>query len=477
MEATEVVRARAAARKFTPPPSIDNVIDVDGGCGGRPGTDSDSNDVDSSYRFLSVADEAMMDISSGSNGSSHHEGMWAVFTPPPSAPPSPSRTRKGTAVPPLDIAELLSTSVPSWHAVPAGRFRHDVTTNPCHPEFAVGVNPLALGEFTHLCTGTNCQIFRSTFRGRRAVVKAILPELVDDPLVVEEFTFEMEVMARLQHDHICAAYGCGVAVGEGGFKKVPFVVLEELATLSKTFDLRGPEHAMVPFVRVLDMVLGLARALRYLHEEVFDDAMVIHRDVKLDNMATAADGRLKLIDFGLGRCVLKRQSCTEEYLMTGDTGTLRYMAPEAALNKPYTEKVDVYSFAITAWTMAENTVFLAHAKASAEFRQLVCVQHRRPAVGAGYPAAWASLLDACWHADPHQRPAFRNVVPALEHIQAAVVRAVHGCKGGEAWSAVDATETSETTMRSTYVGIQRRGSGEESVASADTVQLYPVNSA
>ena len=32
--------------------------------------------------------------------------------------------------------------------------------------------------------------------------------------------------------------------------------------------------------------------------------------------------------------------------MSGCTGSLRYMAPEVALNQPYNEKVDMYSYAI-----------------------------------------------------------------------------------------------------------------------------------
>ena len=87
--------------------------------------------------------------------------------------------------------------------------------------------------------------------------------------------------------------------------------------------------------------------------------MVIHRDLKPENIGVDSAGRLKLFDFGLGRCVKKRSKDTESYKMTGETGTLRYMAPEVVLSKPYTEKVDTYSFGIVVWTMATNTVAFA----------------------------------------------------------------------------------------------------------------------
>ena len=51
---------------------------------------------------------------------------------------------------------------------------------------------------------------------------------------------------------------------------------------------------------------------------------------------------LKLFDFGLCRVVRKRTQTDQAYEMTGNTGSLRYMAPEVVLNIPYTEKVDVY---------------------------------------------------------------------------------------------------------------------------------------
>jgi len=68
------------------------------------------------------------------------------------------------------------------------------------------------------------------------------------------------------------------------------------------------------------------------------------------------DGKLKLFDFGLCTCVKRRQSSNESYEMTGNTGSLRYMAPEVALKAPYSEKADVYSFGIMIWQMARDRV-------------------------------------------------------------------------------------------------------------------------
>ena len=56
------------------------------------------------------------------------------------------------------------------------------------------------------------------------------------------------------------------------------------------------------------------------------------------------DGTVKLIDFGLARIVENATVSNEVYEMSGETGSLRYMAPEVADSKPYNQKADVYSF-------------------------------------------------------------------------------------------------------------------------------------
>ena len=87
---------------------------------------------------------------------------------------------------------------------------------------------------------------------------------------------------------------------------------------------------------------SFAEAMEYLHSSVHPSAMILHRDLKPENLGITSDGRLKLFDFGLCRLVRKRTHLLEAYDMTGTTGSLRYMAPEVALARPYTEKVDVY---------------------------------------------------------------------------------------------------------------------------------------
>ena len=135
--------------------------------------------------------------------------------------------------------------------------------------------------------------------------------------------------------------------------------------------------------------------------------------MKPDNVGFTADGTLKLFDFGLCTCVKTTSSPGDVYEMTGNTGSLRYMAPEVALRKSYNEKVDVYSYGIMAWQMARDRVpFKGLSKI--EFFSTVVNGENRPSLDKSWPARFSALLEACWNRDYRKRPSFREIVVELD---------------------------------------------------------------
>jgi hypothetical protein len=97
------------------------------------------------------------------------------------------------------------------------------------------------------------------------------------------------------------------------------------------------EEILVRVVR--DGLLGL----RTLH----DTLHVLHRDVKPENMLVAADGTVKLADFGVAAMLLPGQ---EDAL--DQAGSVLYMSPERLRGEPHGPKSDVWSLAVTALQLA-----------------------------------------------------------------------------------------------------------------------------
>lgn len=77
------------------------------------------------------------------------------------------------------------------------------------------------------------------------------------------------------------------------------------------------------FLETLHLALALAKAIQYLHHDWSSSVHILHRDIKPDNIGFAADGKLKLFDFGLCAAVRAQREKTEQYRLTGNTGTLR----------------------------------------------------------------------------------------------------------------------------------------------------------
>uniref|UniRef100_A0A2N9F4N8 non-specific serine/threonine protein kinase n=1 Tax=Fagus sylvatica TaxID=28930 RepID=A0A2N9F4N8_FAGSY len=181
------------------------------------------------------------------------------------------------------------------------------------------------------------------------------------------------------------------------------------------------------FKVVIQLALDLSRGLSYLHTK-----KIVHRDVKTENMLIDAHRTLKIADFGVAR--VEAQNPRD---MTGETGTLGYMAPEVLDGKPYNRRCDVYSFGICLWEI--YCCDMPYPDLSfADVSSAVVRQNLRPDIPRCCPSSLASIMRKCWDANADKRPEMDEVVRMLEAIdttkgggmipedQASEDRMIHG---------------------------------------------------
>jgi serine/threonine protein kinase len=126
------------------------------------------------------------------------------------------------------------------------------------------------------------------------------------------------------------------------------------------------------------------------------------------------DGTVKILDFGLAKIVENASvECDDAYTMSGETGSLRYMAPEVADALPYNAGADVYSFGIILWEI--NASKKPYEGLNRElFYERVVHGGERPPLNKKWPQDLTSLMKECWDADMRNRPSFRSVVERLD---------------------------------------------------------------
>ena len=158
------------------------------------------------------------------------------------------------------------------------------------------------------------------------------------------------------------------------------------------------------------------------------------------------NGTVKILDYGLARLLENADAKSNEvYAMSGETGSLRYMAPgelfglnmanhttqfcvmlnprisfkntEVADALPYNHKADVYSFGVILWEL--NTTKKPFEGLNREmFYERVVHGEERPPMNKKWPQELCDLIAECWSADLERRPSFGEVVERIDGLLA-----------------------------------------------------------
>ncbi|GMU53698.1 MAG: hypothetical protein AMXMBFR33_28440 [Candidatus Xenobia bacterium] len=169
--------------------------------------------------------------------------------------------------------------------------------------------------------------------GRKAAIKLLSPERLNDPKAVIRFQREAQAAARLKHPNIAALY----EMGEHDSR--PYLAIEWVEGQSLENILRQGPLALERAVLILEQVLA---ALDYAHAQG-----VIHRDIKPANLMLSAGDRVTLVDFGLA-FLLSEPGITSTGVLFG---TPLYLAPEMAGEEDVDGRADLYSAALVFFEM------------------------------------------------------------------------------------------------------------------------------
>jgi len=226
---------------------------------------------------------------------------------------------------------------------------------------------------------------------RRVAVKILHPRTATQSSARESLRAEAAHLARVRHPNVLTVHDFGEDHG------LAFLVMElvEGPTLAEELARAGtlePE-------RVRGVLLQLAAALEAAHI-----AGIVHRDVKPANVILAADGTVRLSDFGIaGRVGGHLVAEVGEIL-----GTTHYLSPEQALGDAVTASSELYSLGVLAHELLCGRK--PFDKGSPIATALAHVTEVPPSLPEGTPARLVTIIESCLAKDPRDRPASAGAI-------------------------------------------------------------------
>jgi eukaryotic-like serine/threonine-protein kinase len=263
-----------------------------------------------------------------------------------------------------------------------------------------------LGDYrvvSRLGSGGMGEVYRAhdSRLGRDVAIKVLPANVSRDPERLWRLRREARLLASLNHPNIGAIYGLE------GAATAPALILELV---------EGPTLAdIVARVANRGMKIDEAAAIARQIADALDAAHnkgVIHRDLKPANVKLAADGTVKVLDFGVATVMAgdRPGHGDEERLVAGSAtrhggvvGTPSYMSPEQARGEPVDKRADIWAFGCVLFEMLTGRPAFGGSTAIEIPTAVVENEPDWEALPASTPAGVRRLLARCLERSPKRR--------------------------------------------------------------------------
>ncbi|CAB4289301.1 unnamed protein product [Prunus armeniaca] len=252
---------------------------------------------------------------------------------------------------------------------------------------------LKIGD--RIASGSCGDLYRGIYLGQDVAVKILRSEHLNDALE-DEFAQEVAILRKVHHRNVVCFIGACT-------KSPHLCIVTEYMPGGSLYDYLHKNHNVLKLSELLKFAIDVCKGMEYLHHK-----NIIHRDLKTANLLMDTNNVVKVADFGVARFQ------NQEGVMTAETGTYRWMAPEVINHQPYDQKADVFSFAIVLWELVTAKVpydTMTPLQAALGVRQGL----RPDLPSTGHPKL-LELMQKCWDADPSNRPSFSDIIAELEYL-------------------------------------------------------------
>ncbi|XP_059453044.1 serine/threonine-protein kinase STY8-like isoform X3 [Corylus avellana] len=252
---------------------------------------------------------------------------------------------------------------------------------------------LKIGD--RIASGSCGDLYHGVYLSQDVAVKILRSEHLNDALE-DEFTQEVAILREVRHKNVVRFIGACT-------KPPHMCIVTEYMPGGSLYDYLHKNHNILELPQLLKFAIDVSKGMEYLHQ-----SSIIHRDLKTANLLMDNHNVVKVADFGVARFQ------NQGGVMTAETGTYRWMAPEVINHQPYDQKADVFSFAIVLWELVTAKVpydTMTPLQAALGVRQGL-----RPDIPRNAHPKLLELMQRCWEAAPDSRPSFAEITAELENL-------------------------------------------------------------
>jgi eukaryotic-like serine/threonine-protein kinase len=166
----------------------------------------------------------------------------------------------------------------------------------------------------------------------RQVALKLMRDDIAGRAFAERFSRERSILGALDHPRIAKLLDAGTTAEGHAYLAIEYVDGMPLTSYC--------EAQRLPIRARVELVMQVLEAVQYAHER-----LVVHRDLKPNNILVSADGEAHLLDFGIAKLLGDSGEATETELtqLGGRAFTPDYASPEQIKGEPVTTASDVYS--------------------------------------------------------------------------------------------------------------------------------------
>ncbi|PAN03680.1 hypothetical protein PAHAL_1G015000 [Panicum hallii] len=251
-----------------------------------------------------------------------------------------------------------------------------------------------------VASGSNGDLYRGSYCSQDVAIKVVRPERISADMY-RDFAQEVYIMRKVRHRNVVQFIGACT-------RQPNLYIVTDFMSGGSVYDYLHKKNSTFKLPEILKVAIDISKGMNYLHQN-----NIIHRDLKTANLLMDENRVVKVADFGVAR--VKDQSG----VMTAETGTYRWMAPEVIEHKPYDHKADVFSFAIVLWELLTGKIpyeYLTPLQAAIGVVQ----KGIRPTIPKDTHPKLIKLLQKCWHRDPAERPDFSEILEILQRLSKEV---------------------------------------------------------